>query len=133
MFKKRPIASAITLINLSCHCNYVHTQCYISVSPYITDYVHIEFILSSGSVDVFIVNGGVDVFIVSGSDDVFIVNGGVDVYSEWWILNRETSTTLSRRITMHINQEQSKNHMRETYDITLTRQIIENNICIIKP
>ena len=43
-----------------------------------------------------------------------------------------TSTTLSRRITMHIKSGAIEKHMLETRNITLNRQIIENNISIIK-
>ena len=40
--------------------------------------------------------------------------------------------SLSRRIAMHIKSGAIEKHMRETHNITLPRQIIENNISIIK-
>ena len=42
------------------------------------------------------------------------------------------STTPSRRITMHLKSGATEKRMREPHNITLTRQIIEYNISIIK-
>ena len=43
-----------------------------------------------------------------------------------------TSTTLSRRMTMHKKLGAIEKDMRESHNITLTRQIMENNINMIK-
>jgi hypothetical protein len=42
-----------------------------------------------------------------------------------------TSTKLTRRLTCHLQSGAPRNHMRQAHDITLTREMLNKNTCII--